>query len=458
MDGLECSEIRLREIDSALLRMEAEFYQKRFRRAQQMLSKYKPLDRYAKKIECGPFGSNLLDTEYTDNGVLVVRPFNLINCSIEKDRLVYTSPETIRRNGLKCYGRGTVLFSRVGDIKVGYANRDRFTISPNIIVMDCGNEPLAKYIALFFNTAYGNIQILRQLKVAAQPTISTEIISRLRLPTFDRLMPLVVKCFSQAEECLDSADHAYGAAETFLEKQLAVAETSGKDREISVKRLSESYASTGRLDAEYYQPKYESYTAGLDPNDTIASLCDLHDKNFEPIKEERYLYIELSNVGTRGEIAAAETIPGGELPTRARRRVKTGQVIISSIEGSLQSCALVTPKYDGALCSTGFYVLTSDLINSETLLVLFKSKLIQALMKQRCSGTILPGITKEEFLSIPLLKIDKESQEAVARRVQKSFSLRQQSEDLLDRAKHAMELAVEQGEDAAIAWLKDKVQ
>lgn len=146
------------------------------------------------------------------------------------------------------------------------------------------------------------------------------------------------------------------------------------------------------------------------------------------------------------------------MPTRARRKVKAGQVIISSIEGSLQSCALIQPEYEGALCSTGFYVLSSDFINPETLLVLFKSEPIQALMKQRCSGTILTGITKDEFLSMPFPKIADEAQEQIASMVRQAFSLRRRSEQLLDYAKQAVELAIEQGEDVAVAWLKDKVE
>ena len=161
-------------------------------------------------------------------------------------------------------------------------------------------------------------------------------------------------------------------------------------------------------------------------------------------------------MGKSGEIGGAETILGSELPTRARRKVKAGQIIVSSIEGSLQSCALIQPEYDGALCSTGFYVLSSDSINSETLLILFKSEPIQALMKQRCSGTILMGITKDEFLSMPLPKIADETQNQIASIVRQAFSLRKQSEQLFDYAKRAVELAIEQGEDAAMAWLKEK--
>ena len=41
--------------------------------------------------------------------------------------------------------------------------------------------------------------------------------------------------------------------------------------------------------------------------------------------------------------------------------------------------------------------------------------------------------------------------------VQKSFALRRQSEQLLNYAKQAVEMAIEQGEEVALAWLKDKV-
>ena len=150
-------------------------------------------------------------------------------------------------------------------------------------------------------------------------------------------------------------------------------------------------------------------------------------------------------------------IDGKDLPSRARRKVSRGQVIISSVEGSLQSCALITDEYDGALCSTGFYVLDSDRVNSETLLVLFKSEPIQALMKQRCSGTILTAISKDELLNMPLPYIDEDVQKAIAAKIQKSFALRRKSKELLEYAKQAVEMAIEQGEEVALAWLSDKV-
>ena len=58
---------------------------------------------------------------------------------------------------------------------------------------------------------------------------------------------------------------------------------------------------------------------------------------------------------------------------RARRIVLNENIIVSSIEGSLSSIALIEKEYDNTLCSTGFYVINSKSLNSEILLVLLRS-------------------------------------------------------------------------------------
>jgi type I restriction enzyme S subunit len=145
---------------------------------------------------------------------------------------------------------------------------------------------------------------------------------------------------------------------------------------------------------------------------------------------------------------------GDNLPTRARRKVTGGQLIVSSIEGSLPSIALVGDEYTGALCSTGFYVIDSHSINSETLLVLLKCEALQALLKKGCSGTILTAIGKDEFLNIVLPKIIPSVQAIIKEKVNDSARLRNESKALLESAKQAVEIAIEQGEDEATKLLE----
>ena len=217
----------------------------------------------------------------------------------------------------------------------------------------------------------------------------------------------------------------------------------------NVKTLKESFLETGRFDAEYYLPKYEdycrlvqSYSNGYEP---LNDACDIKDTNYTPEAGVRYKYIELANIGKSGEITECDLQDGENLPTRARRLVHQGDVIISSIEGSLESCALVTEDYEGALCSTGFYVLQSSKLNPETLLTLFKSLPMQQLMKKGCSGTILTAISKPELEKLPVPIIRQEVQDEIARHVQKSFALRKEAMQLLENAKLTVEQAIENG-------------
>ncbi|HDZ4981400.1 TPA: restriction endonuclease subunit S [Campylobacter jejuni] len=212
---------------------------------------------------------------------------------------------------------------------------------------------------------------------------------------------------------------------------------------ISIRTLKESFLKTGRLDSEYYQSKYEdiekfikSYPNGYD---SFSSIINNKDTNFTPKNNENYSYIELANIGNNGNISEPISDLGKNLPTRARRIVSKGDVIISSIEGSLSSCALITQEFDKHLVSTGFFVLNSKLLNGETLLVMFKSQIFQEYLKKFPSGTILCAINKEELSKILIPTIDPTTQEKIAKYIQESFNLRKKSKQLLDNAKIKVE-------------------
>ena len=104
---------------------------------------------------------------------------------------------------------------------------------------------------------------------------------------------------------------------------------------------------------------------------------------------------------------------------------------------------MVTDDYEGALCSTGFYVLQSSKLNPETLLTLFKSLPMQQLMKKGCSGTILTAISKPELEKLPVPIIRQEIQDQIAQHVQRSFTLRKEAMQLLENAKVTVEQIIE---------------
>ena len=457
MSGLECSEIYFNNIHDNLFRLEAEYYKKIYLSIEKKLANYNELGMYVNSINCGPFGSSLLDDKYKINGVLVVRPFNLKQLTIENENLVYISEETLHDNNLKKYGRNTVLFSRVGDIKIGVSNRDNITISPNIIAVSLKNEFLAKYVAVFFYTKYGFLQIKRQLKISAQPTISTNVIEKLKIPFFDKLVDRIISKLDITENLMQQANKAYLKAEQLLVKELNIKIENNSN--INIKSFNNSFSNSGRLDAEYYLAKYEALQKNIykyPKKGNICSIITLQDKNITPKDNKKYKYIELANIDNIGNIIDCTEDFGVNLPTRARRIVHTGDVIVSSIEGSLNKCALITEEFDGAFCSTGFFVIKSGIFTSETLLVLFKSEILQNLMKKGCSGTILTAISKEEFEKICIPILNDNIQQKITCYIKQSKLLYNQSKLLLEAAKKSVEIAIEQNEDIALNYLQEQ--
>ncbi|MDO9273081.1 MAG: restriction endonuclease subunit S [Rugosibacter sp.] len=320
---------------------------------------------------------------------------------------------------------------------------------------------LPEYLVAFLSSTYGVWDIRRRARHSINQTnVNPEEVKEVQIPLLaNKLQQGIKSCFDRATENLLEAKQLYEKAETLLLGTLSLANFSPSAEAVNIKPFKDSFSATGRLDAEYYQPKYEDYQAhalaylyGWQP---LMQACNLKDSNFTPEDFTAYKYIELADIDNSGGITGCTEAPGNELPSRARRIVDAGDVLISSVEGSLPSCAIVPEAMNEALCSTGFYVINSDKINSETLLVLFKSPLMQNLLKQGCSGTILTAINKTEFQKIPVPMIEDGAQTKIAAMIQESFSLKAESERLLDVAKRAVEIAIEQDEKASMVYIEE---
>jgi len=75
---------------------------------------------------------------------------------------------------------------------------------------------------------------------------------------------------------------------------------------------------------------------------------------------------------------------------------------------------------------------------------------MQEILKQNCSGTILTGMNKDEFLNIIIPIIDQSIQTQIEEKIKESFRLKEESKQLLEVAKRAVEVAIEEGEEVAI--------
>ena len=454
LEGLEITEVSISALERTH-RLDSEFYSRSNLKQVALLENIKAISLcHFADISDGNHMS--ISKEFVETGIPYYRGGDIYNSFIEFatnplyiPQRVFDIP-TMHRSHLH---KGDILMSIVGaiigNISIVATNNDA-TCSCKLAIIRPKENVSSEYLATYLRSRFGQQQIQKFRRGSGQTGLILEDFDQLLVPYLENsTVQLITDNVNKSLDCSLHSQQLYASAESYLLDCLGMANFAANPDAYNIKTLKESFLETGRFDSEYYLPKYEDYIELVHsyPNgyDLIGNVCDIKDNNYTPVNGIQYKYIELANIGKSGEITGCNEQAGEELPTRARRIVHKGDVIVSSIEGSLDSCALVTDEYDRALCSTGFYVLKSHQHNPETLLTLFKSLPIQNLMKKGCSGTILTAIGKSEFEKIPIPLIRQEVQDEIAKHVKKSFELRMEAMQLLENAKLTVENIIETG-------------
>lgn len=421
---------------------------------------YKPLAEFAKYIKRGS------QPEYsTDGTIKALRSVNIRENGFSNDRQEFVTEDFYNKNPRMHIFKGDVLLNSTGVGTLGRCcfvfNNEKFVIDGHITRISKLEELSPEFLYVYLNSKYGQLQINKLYKGSSgQIEIYPEQIQLIYIKPLKMqklISNLVQLSYQYREKCIQY----YKEANSYLKKELTLNSEHLSHKLWFVKNYSD-VKDANRFDAEYFQPKYDELIKSIknyfNGYDKLKHMVKIKDINFVPKSKEEYKYIELANIAKSGEINDCTVDFGKNLPTRARRIVSTCDVVVSSIEGSLDSVALITSDNNNALCSTGFYVINSNSINSETLFCLMKSEFIQMQLKRGCSGTILTAINKDEFENIILPKINNNVQIQIKENIQEMYKLRCQSKQLLEIAKRGVEIAIEQDENIATNWINQELQ
>lgn len=456
LEGLEVTVLSYSEAISAdpTGRLDSSFFEKRFMELRQRAKAWERLDIHAKSVICGPFGSNLLNENYVEHGIPMIRPFNLRDCRADRGEIALLDESFVSDAGLKTFGRGTVVFARVGEIGAGVNTYDRATISPNIIAAELRETINPYFVGVFANTRFGRLQLEAGMKVVAQPTISTDSIRALRVPELSRnFQETIAETFIQAIHAEDHCSKLLAAAEESLLHSLGLDEWKAPDPLTYVRSSRDAFA-VGRLDAEFFTPRVHEMLARLGCDGlTIQDVAPARKDRFMPADSGDFHYIEIGGLGADGT-AQAECLPQREAPSRATQYVRSGDVITSTVRPIRRLSAAIDDSQDGYVCSSGFVVLQPVAISSVVLLTYLRLQPVCALMDLHTSASMYPAISEADLLALPIPVIPAATQQAIDKWVLAARQAKQRATQLLDAAKRAVEIAIEQDEKSALAYLE----
>jgi len=401
---------------------------------------------------------------YQTSGVPFLRVSDITDGFLKIEDTIFLPTEIVDKFSSirKAYPRDIVI-TKGGSVGIATILPDmfnRYALSRDLIVIRTSNlkdEEKVVSILLFLISKYGKSLLLRGKSQQVQPHLTLPLVRELLIPRLET--ENVVKIYREALTHFQESKTLYSQAETLLLEEFGFGNFKPKYEKTYTAKLSDAF-SIHRIDAEYFQPAYvelieniKNYRCGFDK---LLKHVENVEPNFDPTKypEESFCYVELADIDSSiGVIQNTNDIEGQEAPSRARRILKKNDVIVSSVEGSLEKVALVDKEHDGCLASTGFFQFRPLKILPEVLLILSKTPVLQLQLKKKCSGTILTAIPKKSLddIVIPLLPFS--TQQKTASLIQKSHEARKKAKELLDAAKKAVEIAIEKGENDAFNYL-----
>lgn len=128
----------------------------------------------------------------------------------------------------------------------------------------------------------------------------------------------------------------------------------------------------------------------------LGDVCE-STRNVDPRREPavQFSYVDISAIDRNAKVVrGAKRLLGADAPSRARRAVANGDVIVSTTRPNLNAVAMVPPELDGAVCSTGFCVLRAGPPVASTYLYhLVQSRGFVDEMTQKMTGASYPAVT-----------------------------------------------------------------
>ena len=214
--------------------------------------------------------------------------------------------------------------------------------------------------------------------------------------------------------------------------------------------------SSGRLDAEYYQPKYDalkqrikSYSGGYYLLSEIAKTY-----RGDLIPDTLYCDDSTCSAYIRGADISSNKVESDKMVFINNCFKKTNEIqcqnndIVFAMIGSVGTAARITDEYVGAYLSNNLGVIriSSEAISAEYLHLLLTSNSVgKFLFEQKEMRTAQPKISDKDIHDFPIPKLPKSIQEAISAKIQESFALKAESKRLLDEAKMMVEMEIEKG-------------
>lgn len=329
-------------------------------------------------------------------------------------------------------------------------------LTENCVKLQAIDGVLPKFLSIVLKTSFLQNQMKRQYIQTTIPKLAIERIKELQIPQIpnkhdqQQIIDIMDNAYQvkkdkeqQAKEILDSIDK-------YLLDKLGIVMPQKSNNMLENRIFTQRFSdiSNTRFDPSYHQKYYQDLEKALQKGK--YSLVKLVEKVLinnvleDMAKYEVINYIDLSSIDKEnGTIENIKSI-NDNFPSRARQKVCKGDLLVSTLSGSMKAIAIVNNSKKNLIASTGFFVIrhTNDLLK-DFLMFLLRINLFQELLKRKSSGAIMASINQNEFLNLkiplPSLTEQKKIADEIRQRQERVKTLQQEAKEILESAKKQVE-------------------
>ena len=478
LDRLEISVLMLSEVveNDENLRIESEFFKKEYLWINEKLSLLytKFLNDVSIKITDGTHYT----PNYQENGIPFLSAINVKenNLDLQADYKFISNTEHSLLHKRCNPEKNDVLLRKVG-VGARWAcvipeNIFEFSLFVSVALIKLSNDINPYYVSTFINSSLGQKQLIRFNKGISQPDLHLEEIRKLKIPIMSEIFQLEIENLVKlAHSKLEESKSIYSAAENLLLEELGLKDFQPSQQSINIKSFKDSFLSSGRLDAEYYQPKYEEIENIFNkfPRIKLADLVNYPISSGITPKAGGDDYTDAEN-GV--PFIRAVDLQNGQVnisnfnyikPEVHNKTLKRTQLkqndFLFSIAGTVGRCAVFEHNFEANINQAVAILRFNDKrVNHYYLMVFFNSKIGKEFVEKYARQGLQTNLNLVEVgdLLIPLIEIETQTQ--IADLVKQSFVLKSESEKLLETAKRAVEIAIETNEQTAIDYINSNLE
>lgn len=461
LEGLEISILNNHELERTL-RIDSEFYSKGNLKLDRKLKSFDSnrLTNYS-IISDGNHMS--ISDSFVESGIPYYRGGDIYNMFIEQSPNPFYIPRsvfdmnTMQRSHLK---KGDILMSIVGAIigNLSLVTTDNdATCSCKLAIIRPYANLTPEYIMTFLRSQIGQSQIQRYRRGSGQTGFILEDFGQILVPELTEvIMEFVKRCVLKAQQVYTLGSIRYQNALDRLYGQLKLQNLQLDKSNIKVLNIKKSFLDSGRLDAEYYHPKYDILFEQLSQIKCkrLGNLITLQ-KSIEPgsdfYQSEGLPFVRVADL-TKFGVTKPSIYLDEEIFKDVIRPKK--DTILMSKDGSIGIAYKVEKDEDFITSSAILHLqITDDDILPDYLTLILNSKVVQMQAERDAGGSIIQHWKPSEISNVIIPILPMEEQQEISQKVQESFRLRNESEHLLNVAKTAVEIAISESEEKAIHYI-----